>query len=60
MLKIERHQNVEILSKATWFVDDDFSDGTEEHIFLLWLRILDHLKYLFQKEFGVTNRKATQ
>ena len=55
MFKIEWDQDVEVLTKALWLVDDDLSDGAQEHVFLLWLRVLDHFEYLFQEEFGVAD-----
>lgn len=55
LLKVKWHQDVYVVLKTLWLVDDNFSDGREEHVLLLILRTLDKLEDFVEEELCISN-----
>jgi hypothetical protein len=60
LLKVKRHQDIDIVLQALWLVNDNLSDGGKEHILLLILRALNKFENFLQEEFGVANGDTSQ
>ena len=58
--EVKWHQSVDVVLQAFWFVNNDFSQGTQEHVFLMGLWGLNQLEHLDEEEVSVSNGYATK